>query len=514
MKAIKFLLLLLPFVSLGQIHGCVPIRGNYLWMSETEVSNRYYHEFLSSISEEDSLKNLPDSEMWSKRFRPKMPMETYYFHHPAYTDYPLVNITHEQATEYCKWITKMINQNFPKQKVTVRLPSEKEWEFGAKAGNQFAVYPWGTDYMRFKKGKYQGRMRANFVRGRGDFLGVSGRLNDNADLTAPVMSYWPNDFGLYNMSGNVSEMVAEKGLVKGGSWRNRADYLRIDKQQYVYSASPEVGFRYVVEVVELPQPKKKPKLLTLNKKFFQQYFAEINDTLSIGKYEVTNELYKLYKKDFIKNKAIYTESIKDSLWFDLFPYSQFWMTNYSSHSNYNNYPAVNIQSCETEQFCFWLEINYERVFNEKIKIRLPSEQEWELAARGGLKNSTYPWAGPYARNSNGSFLANHNPKMSESQNVNGYDTLSLNSFFQNHFTDLEDFDGEAVLAPVDSYHPNGYGLYNMAGNAAEMVLDSNFTKGGSWKSKSYFLQIDSKEDWVKEANPFTGFRVVMIRKEN
>jgi formylglycine-generating enzyme required for sulfatase activity len=104
--------------------------------------------------------------------------------------------------------------------------------------------------------------------------------------------------------------------------------------------------------------------------------------------------------------------------------------------------------------------------------------------------------------------------MSESENVNGYDTLSLNNFFQNHFTDLEDFDGEAVLAPVNSYHPNGYGLYNIAGNAAEMVLDSNYTKGGSWKSKSYFLQIDSKEDWDKEANPFTGLRVVMVKKEN
>ena len=72
------------------------------------------------------------------------------------------------------------------------------------------------------------------------------------------------------MSGNVSEMISEKGIVKGGSWKNRADYLRIDKQQYVYSASPEVGFRYVVEIVELPQPKKQPKPLVLNKKFFKQ----------------------------------------------------------------------------------------------------------------------------------------------------------------------------------------------------------------------------------------------------
>ena len=52
-------------------------------------------------------------------------------------------------------------------------------------------------------------MLANFVRGRGDYMGVSGHLNDNADITAPVFSYWPNDYGLYNMAGNVSEWVLD-----------------------------------------------------------------------------------------------------------------------------------------------------------------------------------------------------------------------------------------------------------------------------------------------------------------
>ena len=52
-------------------------------------------------------------------------------------------------------------------------------------------------------------MLANFVRGRGDYMGVSGHLNDNADITAPVYSYWPNDYGLYNMAGNVSEWVLD-----------------------------------------------------------------------------------------------------------------------------------------------------------------------------------------------------------------------------------------------------------------------------------------------------------------
>jgi formylglycine-generating enzyme required for sulfatase activity len=505
MKVIKTLLLLFPFISFSQIPNCVPIRGEYLWMSKTEVSIRDYTEFLKNISKEDSINNLPDSEMWIKSMKNGNPMAEYYFRHPAYKNYPVVNVTFEQANAYCRWLTLMLNKKYH-QKVLVRLPTEKEWEEGAKAGNRYANYPWGTESMRIEKGKSQGQMRANFILRKGITMA------DNHDITAPVTAYWPNDFGLYNMSGNVSEMVKEKGLVKGGSWRNRADWLRIEKQQYVYSASPEVGFRYVAEVIQLPQPKKKPKAIVLNKKFLKKYFAKINDTLSVAKYEVTNELYmKFVSQSKVFSRRKREEQSKN--WNGLFPYSELWTSNYNNHSDYCSHPAVNVSYEEAFKFCNWLELKLKEGLNQEFEIRLPSEQEWKLAARGGLKNSPYPWGGPYLRNSKGCFLANHNPKMSESENVNGYDTLSLNTFFQNHFSDLEDFDGEAVLAPVDSYFPNNYGLYNMAGNAAGMVLDSTYTKGGSWKSKSYYLQIDSKEGWNKYANPFTGFRVVMIRKE-
>lgn len=501
MRVFKLLILSIPFVSIGQIPNCVPIRGEYLYMSKTEVSNRFYTDFLSSIPKEDSIKNLPNSELWSTSMKYGEPLKEHYFRHPAYQQYPVINITFENAIAYCDWLTIKLNHNFPNQKVLVRLPTEKEWEDAARAGNKYAHYPWGTESMRVEKGKHQGSFHANFVLRKGN------SMMDGATITAPVTSYWTNDFDLYNMSGNVSEMVAEKGLVKGGSWRNRADWLRIEKQQYVNGASPEVGFRYVVEMIHLPKSKKAPKPLVLNKKFFKKYFAEINDTLSVGKYEVTNELYNAFLGDL--NDSLLTA--KTNSWNGLFPNSQIWTNNYALHSKFNNYPIVNIDYKFTKAFCDWFSYRYSETIEEEIEIRLPTEEEWELAASVGRKNSPYPWGGPYLRNSKGCYLANFNPKMSEDENVNGYDTLSLNNFFKNHFTDLEDFDGEAVLAPVDSYFPNDYGLYNMAGNAAEMVLDSNFTKGGSWKSKSYFLQNESKEPWDKKANPFTGFRVVMIR---
>ncbi|MBO7496488.1 MAG: SUMF1/EgtB/PvdO family nonheme iron enzyme [Salinivirgaceae bacterium] len=216
-------------------------------------------------------KALPDTLVWRRKLAYNEPYVEYYFRHPAYQDYPVVGVNWLQANDYCAWRTDRVNerilinqgflledpnqmgaQNFNTEaylahqyegavgnemedldpnkdyrKIRMedglllpkyRLPTEAEWEFaalsivGTSVGERVyerKIYPWVGDGFRNPNAKDKGRIVANAMRGRGDMMGVAGALNDNADITAPVNSYWPNDYGLYCMAGNVNEWVAD-----------------------------------------------------------------------------------------------------------------------------------------------------------------------------------------------------------------------------------------------------------------------------------------------------------------
>jgi gliding motility-associated lipoprotein GldJ len=216
-------------------------------------------------------KALPDTLAWRTPMAANEDYVEYYFRHPAYNQYPVVGINWLQANDYCVWRTDRVNEkliadegiieltpdqkdenNFnteaylagiyqpvirnpipsldPNQETRnmrmedgillpkYRLPSEAEWEFAAFAlvGNtseeltwEKRIYPWNGHNVRNDQVSDLGEMRANFVRGNGDMMGVAGSLNDAGSITAPVKAFWPNDYGLYCMAGNVNEWVAD-----------------------------------------------------------------------------------------------------------------------------------------------------------------------------------------------------------------------------------------------------------------------------------------------------------------
>ena len=176
----------------------------------------------SRVDKETYVQYLPDTLCWRNKLHYNEPYVEYYFRHPAYRHYPVVGVSYSQAEAYCAWLTTILNQNLTRddyavEKVIVRLPTEAEWKLAAYGTHDTSVFfPWGYNALRNTDKKHEGQMLANFVRGKDEYMGVAGQLNDNADVTAPVYSYWPNSIGIYNMCGNVSEFVQDKKDNKRG----------------------------------------------------------------------------------------------------------------------------------------------------------------------------------------------------------------------------------------------------------------------------------------------------------
>ena len=221
----------------------------------------------SLVTIKEPLNIYPDTLVWVRDFGDysrNFEMTKDYFRHEAFSNYPVVGITHKQAVAFCQWRT-LLKNTYKKSKGqgivnSFRLPSEAEWEYAARGGLEGASYPWGGPYTKNDRGCFM----ANFKPLRGNYAA------DQALYTVEADAYEPNDYNLYNMSGNVSEWVMssyeessyeyasslnpkfnnpdnKRKVVRGGSWKDVAYFLQVSTRDYEYAdkARSYIGFRTV-----------------------------------------------------------------------------------------------------------------------------------------------------------------------------------------------------------------------------------------------------------------------------
>ena len=240
-------------VDIKEVNKNLTKTSEMLYASKFEVSNQLYSTFIHSLkkAKKDNLLSIAriDSTQWLNKDAYNKPYVDYYHIHPAFKDYPVVNISYDAAVLFCKWLTDEYNSS-PKRKfkkVIFRLPTEKEWTIAAKGGNESAIFSWEGNDVKDKKGNY----RCNMLRTGQGSIGNTNNLNGVVFISLSVKSFVPNKFGLYNMCGNVAEMLDDKNIVKGGSWLDPIEEIKIgSKKTYDGSAKPWVGFRYFVEIIE------------------------------------------------------------------------------------------------------------------------------------------------------------------------------------------------------------------------------------------------------------------------
>jgi formylglycine-generating enzyme len=212
-----------------------------------------------------------------------------------------------------------------------------------------------------------------------------------------------------------------------------------------------------------------------------------------------------------------------------YTYNEPYTMKYFSHVGFDNYPVVGVTWKQARAFCNWrtdLQADFSTRLNEAPahNYRLPTETEWELAARGGRTNAVYPWGSYYTRNDAGCFMANFKP-------------------LRGNY--VSDSPSTTNTMKVGHFDPNDYGLYDMAGNVAEWtssafyeaaydvisdlnpeleydalpddppVMKRKVTRGGSWKDIPYFIRVSTRTyEYQDTAKSYVGFRCVRTSFKN
>lgn len=332
----------------------------------------------------------------------------------------------------------------------------------------------------------------------------SGGIGEYAFVDQATEEKSPYDQYMYD---NYYSVGTDDDMYAGRKLNHKAKLLQ-DPQKY-----PDEYYVEVMDSMYLPASESYNGLRTIDvsKLVFRYSWMDIQAAAN----DKTKGNSRTKRSKFLikENIQVYPDT---TVWIKDFAYSynEPMHNDYFWHQAYGEYPVVGVTWQQAKAFCAWRTL-YKNAYQkdkgrEQInKFRLPTEAEWEYAARGGLESATYPWGGPYTKSDRGCFLANFKP------NRGDYAA-----------------DGALYTVEAESFDPNDYNLYNMAGNVAEWT-DSSYdassyeyvstmnpnvpdqsnsrkvTRGGSWKDVAYFLQSGTRDfEYADSARSYIGFRTV------
>lgn len=270
------------------------------YMDITEVTNRSYLAYLNWLQKkgDDELDYqfaLPDTHCWHRPMSYNEPLVRNYLRHTSYRYYPVVGVSWTQSSLYCEWRSARINEldstGESEDSVIIRLPTEFEWEYASLASYNYNELNQTNDRdfsIRQRFGFGRGKMMHNFQRSRGDVQGLSHRPNDGAFITSPVYEYEANDFGLFNMYGNVAEWVGDA-------------YVPVTVEDVMQEINPNEG------LYNIDSLKKDPSFVTPD-----MTFSRIMDSLGIEnaddtevETDITGAIFRVYKGGSWQDRAYY-----------------------------------------------------------------------------------------------------------------------------------------------------------------------------------------------------------------